>query len=151
MFQICSSKALCSLPACDNFSRYNHTNETSCRKLCGNYPFIKVEEACDKYTHIVIKEVRFFDITVLYPLLKDPSLNLKILHLVRDPRAVGKSRGQALRALAVDNGIVLNTNGTQINDTNYDILRKICESQHVQGGQLQTTSIPKRKIHVGQI
>lgn len=48
--------------------------------------------------------------------------------MVRDPRAVGKSRGQAPRALAGDNGIVLNTNGTQINDTDYNILRKICES-----------------------
>lgn len=43
LFQWYSSKALCSLPACDYFSRYNLTNETACRKLCGNYPFIKVE------------------------------------------------------------------------------------------------------------
>ncbi|XP_056384127.1 carbohydrate sulfotransferase 6-like [Hyla sarda] len=129
LFQWYSSKALCSPPACSSFSRFNLTNETACKNLCGNYPFGKVEESCDKYTHIVVKEVRIFDITVLYPLFKDPSLNLKIIHLVRDPRAVGKSRGQAPRALAGDNGIVLDTNGTKINDTNYDVLRKICESQ----------------------
>ncbi|XP_040264879.1 carbohydrate sulfotransferase 6-like [Bufo bufo] len=128
LFQWYSSKALCAPPACHSFSRYNITNETACKKLCGNDSFSKIEETCDKYTHIVVKEVRFFDITVLYPLLKDPSLNLKILHLVRDPRAVGKSRGRAPRALAGDNGIVLDTNGTKINDTNYEVLRKICES-----------------------
>ncbi|XP_073515212.1 carbohydrate sulfotransferase 5-like [Phyllobates terribilis] len=128
LFQWYSSKALCSPPACDSFSRYNISNGTACRKLCGNSSFSKVEEACDKYSHIVVKELRFLDITVLYPLLKDPSLNLKILHLVRDPRAVGKSRGQAPRALAGDNGIVLDTNGTKINNTNYEVLRKICQS-----------------------
>ncbi|KAM3918944.1 carbohydrate sulfotransferase 5-like [Leptodactylus fuscus] len=127
LFQWFSSKALCSPPACNSFSHYI-TNETICKKLCGDYPFSNVEETCVKYTHIVVKEVRFFDITILYPLLKDPSLNLKILHLVRDPRAVGKSRGQTLKALAGDNGIVLNTNGTKINDTNYEVLGKICSS-----------------------
>ncbi|KAG9475132.1 hypothetical protein GDO78_003542 [Eleutherodactylus coqui] len=126
LFQWYSSRALCSPPACDSFSQYNISNATACRKLCGKYPFGKLSEMCDKYTHIVVKEVRFFDITALYPLLKDPSLNVKILHLVRDPRAVGKSRGQAARALASDNGIVLNTKGKAVNDTNYDILRKIC-------------------------
>ncbi|KAG8563203.1 hypothetical protein GDO81_015975 [Engystomops pustulosus] len=127
LFQWYSSRALCSLPACDAFSPYI-INQTACRKLCGDYLISKVGELCDKYSHIVVKEVRFFDITVLYPLLKDPSLNLKILHLVRDPRAVGKSREQAPRALAGDNGIVLNTNGTKLNDTNYEVLGKICSS-----------------------
>ncbi|XP_069594845.1 carbohydrate sulfotransferase 5-like [Ranitomeya imitator] len=128
LFHWYSNTALCSPPACDSFSRSNITNGTACRKLCGNHSFSKVEEACEKYSHIVVKELRFLDITVLYPLLKDPSLNLKILHLVRDPRAVGKSRGQTPRALAGDNGVVLDTNGTKINDTNYEVLQKICES-----------------------
>ncbi|XP_075044604.1 carbohydrate sulfotransferase 5-like [Mixophyes fleayi] len=129
LFQWYSSRALCSPPACNSFSRYDIMSKTTCRKLCGIYPISKVEQVCDGYSHTVVKEVRFLDLKVLFPLLKDPFLNVKILHLVRDPRAVGKSREQAMKSLAIDNGIMLNTNGRKINDTNYDVLRQICQSQ----------------------
>ncbi|CAI9574462.1 unnamed protein product [Staurois parvus] len=128
LFQWSSSRALCLPPACNTFSRKKIVTDYNCKKYCAKSPFSKVEQSCNAYSHIVLQEVRIFDLKVLYPLLKDPSLNLKILHLVRDPRAVAKSRIQTFRALAVDNGIVLNRNGTKINDTKFLALHEICQS-----------------------
>ncbi|XP_065496921.1 carbohydrate sulfotransferase 5-like [Caloenas nicobarica] len=141
LFQWAVSRALCSAPACDSFQRTDITSEMACKTLCGRYPFSKVEEACKTYSHVVIKEVRFFDLKVLYPLLTDPSLNLKIIHLVRDPRAVVKSREQSVKALARDNGIVLSTNGTKVEDSKYKVMQEICRS-HVQIYETATLKPP---------
>uniref|UniRef100_A0A8C4Y215 Sulfotransferase n=2 Tax=Gopherus evgoodei TaxID=1825980 RepID=A0A8C4Y215_9SAUR len=142
LFQWAVSRALCSAPACDSFQRTDITNEMACKTLCGKYPFSKVEEACKTYSHIVLKEVRFFDLTVLYPLLTDLSLNLKIIHLVRDPRAVAKSREQSVKALARDNGIVLSTNGSKVEDSKYKVMQEICRS-HVQIYETATQKPPR--------
>ncbi|EMP33327.1 Carbohydrate sulfotransferase 5 [Chelonia mydas] len=142
LFQWAVSRALCSAPACDSFQRTDITSEMACKTLCGKYPFSKVEEACKTYSHIVLKEVRFFDLTVLYPLLTDLSLNLKIIHLVRDPRAVAKSREQSVKALARDNGIVLSTNGTKVEDSKYKVMKEICRS-HVQIYETATQKPPR--------
>ncbi|KAI1235670.1 Carbohydrate sulfotransferase 5, partial [Lamprotornis superbus] len=141
LFQWAASRALCSAPACDSFQRTDITSELACKTLCGRYPFSKVEEACKTYSHVVIKEVRFFDLKVLYPLLTDPSLNLKIIHLVRDPRAVVKSREQSVKALARDNGIVLSTNGTKVEDSKYKVMQEVCRS-HVQIYETATLKPP---------
>ncbi|XP_050167461.1 carbohydrate sulfotransferase 6-like [Myiozetetes cayanensis] len=141
LFQWATSRALCSAPACDSFQRTDITSEMACKTLCGRYPFSKVEEACKTYSHVVIKEVRFFDLKVLYPLLTDPSLNLKIIHLVRDPRAVVKSREQSVKALARDNGIVLSTNGTKVEDSKYKVMQEVCRS-HVQIYETATLKPP---------
>ncbi|XP_052542316.1 carbohydrate sulfotransferase 6-like isoform X1 [Tympanuchus pallidicinctus] len=141
LFQWAVSRALCTAPACDSFQRTDITSEMACKTLCGRYPFSKVEEACKTYSHVVIKEVRFFDLKVLYPLLTDPSLNLKIIHLVRDPRAVVKSREQSVKALARDNGIVLSTNGTKVEDSKYKVMQEICRS-HVQIYETATLKPP---------
>uniref|UniRef100_A0A8C5QG00 Sulfotransferase n=1 Tax=Leptobrachium leishanense TaxID=445787 RepID=A0A8C5QG00_9ANUR len=131
LFQWPVSRALCSQPMCDRYQHNGITNETICKNLCARQPFSKIQQACEIYSHVVIKEVRFFDMKVLYPLLADPSLNLKIIHLVRDPRAVVRSREQAVKALARDNGIVLNTSGTRVDDSKYKVMQEICRS-HVQ-------------------
>ncbi|XP_040185515.1 carbohydrate sulfotransferase 5-like isoform X1 [Rana temporaria] len=141
LFQWATSRALCTEPACKFFSRDQITNESACKTLCGKYPFDNIKQVCGMYSHIVIKEVRFFDLKVLYPLLTDPSLNLKIIHLVRDPRAVAKSREQAKKALIRDNGIVLNTNGSKIDDTKYEVIQEICRS-HVQIYETATYKAP---------
>ncbi|XP_072837009.2 carbohydrate sulfotransferase 6 isoform X1 [Pogona vitticeps] len=136
------SRALCTKPACEYFERTEITSERSCKTLCGKYPFSNVEEACKTYSHVVLKEVRFFDLRVLYPLLTDPTLNLKIIHLVRDPRAVVKSREQTVKALTRDNGIVLNTNGTKVDDSQYKVMQEICRS-HVQIYETATLKPPE--------
>uniref|UniRef100_A0ACB8EB25 Carbohydrate sulfotransferase 6 n=1 Tax=Sphaerodactylus townsendi TaxID=933632 RepID=A0ACB8EB25_9SAUR len=141
LFQWAVSRALCTDPACEYFPRTEITSESACKTLCGKYPFSKAEEACRTYSHVVLKEVRFFDLRVLYPLLTDSSLNLKIIHLVRDPRAVVKSREQSVKALARDNGIVLSTNGSKVDDTQYKVLQEICRS-HVQMYETATLKPP---------
>ncbi|XP_050778888.1 carbohydrate sulfotransferase 4 [Gopherus flavomarginatus] len=128
LFQWEASRALCSPPACDHFQRNHIISKTACKTLCGKYPFSKVEEACKTYSHTVIKEVRFFDLTVLYPLLIDPSLNLKIIHLVRDPRAVFHSREKTLTALMYDSNIVVGPQNNQGERGPYNVMQEICRS-----------------------
>jgi hypothetical protein len=123
------SRALCSPPACKFFSRDTIIPHTHCKLLCGQQPFHSAQEACLSYSHVVLKEVRFFNLQVLYPLLTDPSLNLHIVHLVRDPRAVLRSREQTAKALARDNGIVLGTNGTWVEaDPRLRVVSEVCRS-----------------------
>nr|XP_028595609.1 carbohydrate sulfotransferase 5-like isoform X1 [Podarcis muralis] len=141
LFQWAVSRALCTDPVCELFHRTDITSESACKAVCGKSPFSKVEEACKSYSHVVLKEVRIFDLKVLYPLLTDPSLNLKVIHLVRDPRAVVKSREQSAKALARDNGIVLSMNGTKVEDGQYKVLQEICRS-HVQIYETATLKPP---------
>ncbi|XP_044284044.1 carbohydrate sulfotransferase 4 [Varanus komodoensis] len=129
LFQWEASRALCSPPACNSFQRSDIITKDACRTLCGKYPFSKVEEACKTYSHVVLKEVRFFDLKVLYPLLADPSLNLKIIHLVRDPRAVFHSRKNTAALLAHDNKIVVRHQGQAMEpEDSYIVMQEICKS-----------------------
>ena len=50
------------------------------------------EATCRSRRHIAVKTVRISDIGSLKGLITDHSLNVKILHLVRDPRATSNSR-----------------------------------------------------------
>ncbi|NXI43760.1 CHST4 sulfotransferase, partial [Galbula dea] len=129
LFQWETSRALCSPPACDLLSRSDIIPPSKCRTICGKYPFSKVEEACKTYSHVAIKEVRFFDLKVLYPLLTDPSLNLKIIHLVRDPRAVFRSRDNTKANLQRDSNIIVGSQGTQGEMEPYNTMQVICKSQ----------------------
>ncbi|NWR65241.1 CHST4 sulfotransferase, partial [Bucorvus abyssinicus] len=128
LFQWETSRALCSPPACDSFSRSEIIPAGTCKTICGKYPFSKVEEACKTYSHVAIKEVRFFDLKVLYPLLTDPSLNLKIIHLVRDPRAVFRSRENTVAELQHDSDIIVGPQGTKGEMGPYNTMQAICRS-----------------------
>ncbi|NXG73807.1 CHST4 sulfotransferase, partial [Baryphthengus martii] len=128
LFQWETSRALCSPPACDFFSRSDIIPAGSCKTICGKYPFSKVEEACKTYSHVAIKEVRFLDLKVLYPLLTDPSLNLKIIHLVRDPRAVFRSRENTVEDLKRDSSIIVRSQGTKGETGPYNTMQVICKS-----------------------
>ncbi|NWQ92439.1 CHST4 sulfotransferase, partial [Burhinus bistriatus] len=128
LFQWETSRALCSPPACDWFRRSDIISAGNCRTICGKYPFSTVEEACKTYSHVVVKEVRFFDLKVLYPLLSDPSLNLKIIHLVRDPRAVFRSRENTVAELKHDSDIVVGSQHTKGEMGPYNTMQVICKS-----------------------
>ncbi|XP_051884469.1 carbohydrate sulfotransferase 6 [Pristis pectinata] len=133
LFQWEVSRALCSPPMCNHYARTDLSNDLMCKKHCNMTKFFKMEEACKTYSHVVIKEVRFFELKSLFPLFTDPLLNLKIIHLVRDPRAVLKSREKSLYALVRDNGIVLGTEGKQLEKekaeaSNYEVMKEICKS-----------------------
>lgn len=98
--------------------------------------------ACDTYTHVVIKEVRIFDLESLYPLLQDPLLNLHIVHLVRDPRAVLRSREQSQGALSDDNSIILSRRYSSAStDMLYEVMQEICHS-HVRINEKASLKAP---------
>lgn len=131
LFQWDGSRALCSPPACNLFPRDKIIPQAHCRILCHKQPFEVVEEACRTYSHVVLKEVRFFNLQVLYPLLRDPSLNLHIVHLVRDPRAVFRSRERTTNELEIDSHIVMGQHRQKLKkeDQPYYAMQVICQSQ----------------------
>ncbi|XP_052583967.1 carbohydrate sulfotransferase 4 [Peromyscus californicus insignis] len=130
LFQWEQSRALCSSPVCDFFSSDQISSPNNCRMLCAQQPFDKVEKACSSHSHVVLKEVRFFNLQALYPLLTDPSLNLHVVHLVRDPRAVFRSREHTRGDLMIDSRMVLGEHLKMIKETDhpYYVMQIICKS-----------------------
>ncbi|KAM6946027.1 carbohydrate sulfotransferase 6 [Aplochiton taeniatus] len=128
LFMWSHSRALCSPPACALTPRGRLSNETECKRKCDARGLQGAEDACRSYSHVVLKEVRFFELESLYPLLQDPSLDLRIIHLVRDPRAVARSREQSAKGLMQDNGLVLEQGETPVADGQYRVLQEICRS-----------------------
>ncbi|KAM6223793.1 carbohydrate sulfotransferase 4 [Rhynchocyon petersi] len=130
LFQWQTSRALCSPPACSIAPEDRILSQDHCRVLCNQQPFEMVEKACRSHSHVVLKEVRFFNLKSLYPLLRDPSLNLYIVHLVRDPRAVFSSREHTMWELMTDSRIVLGERWQRVQqaDRPYQVMQTICES-----------------------
>ncbi|XP_027884868.1 carbohydrate sulfotransferase 5-like [Xiphophorus couchianus] len=124
VFMWTQSRALCSPPACP----LTATNEIQCRQICHAQDLKKVEETCRAYSHLVIKEVRLFELESLYPLLQDPNLDLRIVHLVRDPRAVIRSREESAKKLRRDNAIILEHRNVPAAEKNYEVMQEICRS-----------------------
>ncbi|XP_006878933.1 PREDICTED: carbohydrate sulfotransferase 4 [Elephantulus edwardii] len=130
LFQWETSRALCSPPACNVVPQGRIISHAHCKILCNQQPFEMVEKACQSHSHVVLKEVRFFSLKSLYPLLRDPSLNLYIVHLVRDPRAVFSSREHTTSELMIDSRIVLGEKWqrAQKEDWPYQVMQTICKS-----------------------
>ncbi|XP_034031588.1 carbohydrate sulfotransferase 5-like [Thalassophryne amazonica] len=122
------SRALCSPPACSLTPRNQISNQTECLKVCGTQGLEGAQDACSTYSHVVLKEVRFFELESLYPLLQDPSLDLRIIHLVRDPRAVVRSRELVFGNFLADNDMVLDKRFVPAKEVDYEIMQKICSS-----------------------
>ncbi|XP_026220944.1 carbohydrate sulfotransferase 6-like isoform X2 [Anabas testudineus] len=128
LFMWSHSRALCSPPACPLTPRTQFSNQTRCHKACDGTSLQGVEEACGTYSHVVLKEVRFFELESLYPLLQDQNLDLRIIHLVRDPRAVMRSREESAGMLAMDSAIVLEQRNVPAGEVQYQVLQEICRS-----------------------
>ncbi|XP_015253422.1 PREDICTED: carbohydrate sulfotransferase 5-like [Cyprinodon variegatus] len=124
LFMWTQSRALCSPPACPLMA----TNHTQCLQRCDAQGLKKVEDTCHGHSHIVIKDVRFFELESLYPLLQDPNLDLRIVHLVRDPRAVMRSRENSAKALRRDNAIVLEHRKVPEANVQYEVMQEVCQS-----------------------
>lgn len=120
------SQVLCAPPACSAFTPSEGYDQTKCYKHCGNASLDLMAEICKTYSHVVMKAVRILDLSVLLPLFRDPALDLRILHLVRDPRAVALSRKYI--DLGIDDKIILKNEGDK-NITISRVMKKICKSQ----------------------
>ncbi|KAK2838323.1 hypothetical protein Q7C36_013137 [Tachysurus vachellii] len=128
IFMWSHSRALCSPPACPPLSPQHTTAQIpECDKHCNVPGLGRAEVACHTYSHVVLKEVRFFELESLFPLLQDPSLDLRIVHLVRDPRAVFRSREESLGSLLRDSSFVLGEK-TLKSDSQQRVMQEICRS-----------------------
>lgn len=141
LFMWSHSRALCSPPVCSLTPRDQFSNQTLCDKKCDSRGLEKVQEACTTYSHVVLKEVRFFELESLYPLFQDPSLDLRIIHLIRDPRAVERSREESVNILATDRAIVLEQNVVSEAEAENQVLQEICRS-HVHIYKKATVNAP---------
>ncbi|KAF7653861.1 hypothetical protein LDENG_00077690 [Lucifuga dentata] len=128
LFMWSHSRALCSPPVCSLTPRGNFSNETECFQACHSQGVQMLEAACSSYSHVVLKEVRFFELESLYPLLRDPSLNLFIIHLVRDPRAVLHSREVTASNFIIDNSLILEQRSVPVAEVQYRVMQEICHS-----------------------
>ncbi|XP_066438178.1 carbohydrate sulfotransferase 6-like [Eleutherodactylus coqui] len=124
------SRALCTYPACSAYMPSEGYDRQNCFYRCVNSSMYRMAEACRMYTHVVIKTVRILDLSILFPLLQDPNLNLRIIHLVRDPRAVALSR-KRFKLLATDDRVLLKNEviSKNMNSIINNVMAKICKSQ----------------------
>ncbi|XP_026221799.1 carbohydrate sulfotransferase 1 [Anabas testudineus] len=97
-FRRSSSHALCSPPVClegGDGAASDQPDETWCPKKCGALNLTLASVSCLSRGHVAIKTVRVPEVRDLRTLSEDPRLDLKIIHLVRDPRAILASRMMA--------------------------------------------------------
>lgn len=128
VFMWSHSRALCSPPACSLTPRGEMSDQPECLKKCAARGLQGAKNACDTYSHVVLKSVRFFELESLYPLLQDPTLNLRIIHLVRDPRAVARSREQSANSFVADDAVVLENRRMPAAEVLYQVMQEICRS-----------------------
>ncbi|KAG7249858.1 hypothetical protein CRUP_029379 [Coryphaenoides rupestris] len=108
------NKVICSPPLCSTGTGTGSRREAAvgmvkeeqCMK-CPRRDMRELERECKKYPVMVIKGVRVLDLNVLVPLIRDPAINLKVLQLFRDPRAVHNSRLKSKQALVKESIQVL--------------------------------------------
>ncbi|XP_032427313.1 carbohydrate sulfotransferase 7 [Xiphophorus hellerii] len=102
------NKVICSEPLCDAHRRHEIglVREDQCAK-CQKRDLRELEKECKKYPVMVIKGVRVLDLSTLVPLMRDPAINLQIIQLFRDPRAVHNSRLKTKQALVKESIQVL--------------------------------------------
>ncbi|XP_068459043.1 carbohydrate sulfotransferase 1-like isoform X2 [Clinocottus analis] len=97
-FRRSSSHALCTPPVCldaGDVAASVTPDETWCPKKCGALNLTQASMSCLSREHVAIKTVRVPEVGDLRILTEDPRLDLKIVHLVRDPRAILASRMMA--------------------------------------------------------
>ncbi|XP_061914035.1 LOW QUALITY PROTEIN: carbohydrate sulfotransferase 3a [Entelurus aequoreus] len=92
LFRRESSSSLCEEKVCtpvikEIFERYRCKN-----RRCGPLNLTLASQSCLSKHHHAIKTVRVHQWETLRPLVEDPRLNVKIIQLVRDPRAILASR-----------------------------------------------------------
>ncbi|KAM5290283.1 carbohydrate sulfotransferase 7 [Glossophaga mutica] len=113
LFRWRTNKVICSPPLCPGAARARAEvgliEDAACERTCPPVALRALEAECRKYPVVVIKDVRLLDLGVLVPLLRDPGLNLKVVQLFRDPRAVHNSRLKSRQGLLRESIQVLRT------------------------------------------
>lgn len=142
VFMWSHSRALCSPPACSLTPHGELSNQPKCLSKCHARGLHRAKDACATYSHVVLKSVRFFELESLYPLLQDPNLNLRIVHLVRDPRAVARSREQSANSLSADDAIILENRHIPAAEVLYQVMQEICRS-HVRINERAFLKVPQ--------
>ncbi|XP_061577252.1 carbohydrate sulfotransferase 5-like isoform X2 [Cololabis saira] len=99
LFMWSHSRALCSPPACPLTPRNQMSSEPQCFQKCD-----------------------------FQGLQKDPKMDLRIIHLVRDPRAVLRSREESAPLLSRDDSIVLEQRKVPAAEVQYQVIQEICRS-----------------------
>uniref|UniRef100_A0A8B9CMU1 Sulfotransferase n=1 Tax=Anser brachyrhynchus TaxID=132585 RepID=A0A8B9CMU1_9AVES len=98
-----TNKVICSAPLCPAAPRprgeVGLIDGAACEQRCPPRALRELEAECRKYPVVVIKDVRLLELGALLPLLREPGLNLRVVQLFRDPRAVHNSRLKAKQAL----------------------------------------------------
>ncbi|XP_028915051.1 carbohydrate sulfotransferase 1 [Ornithorhynchus anatinus] len=99
VFRRGASRALCSPPVCaaSGPPATPPLEEGECVRRCGLLNLTLAAEACRERGHVAIKTVRVPEVGDLRALVEDPRLNLKVIQLVRDPRAILASRSETFR------------------------------------------------------
>ncbi|NXI03000.1 CHST7 sulfotransferase, partial [Pachycephala philippinensis] len=96
------ASVICSPPLCPAAPRprgeIGLVDGASCEETCPPRALRELEAECRKYPVVVIKDVRLLELGALLPLLREPGLNLRVVQLFRDPRAVHNSRLKARQA-----------------------------------------------------
>ncbi|XP_078682089.1 carbohydrate sulfotransferase 1-like [Branchiostoma floridae x Branchiostoma belcheri] len=84
-----SSKALSSPPMCPKSIRWSPSAKLQgCLELSRDM----VSDVCRSKRHVAVKTIRLVDVKSLAPLVRNPRLNVKVVHLIRDPRGIYNSR-----------------------------------------------------------
>ncbi|XP_005390077.1 PREDICTED: carbohydrate sulfotransferase 3 [Chinchilla lanigera] len=92
MFRRGSSRSLCEDPVCTPFVKKVFEKYHCKDRRCGPLNVTLAAEACRRKDHMALKAVRIRQLEFLQPLAEDPRLDLRVIQLVRDPRAVLASR-----------------------------------------------------------
>ncbi|MGH0119728.1 UNVERIFIED_CONTAM: hypothetical protein FKN15_058681 [Acipenser sinensis] len=92
LFRRGSSRSLCEDPVCTPFVKKTFEKYHCKNRRCGPLNLTLAAESCLSKQHRAIKTVRVRQLESLRPLLEDSRLQMKIIQLVRDPRAILASR-----------------------------------------------------------
>lgn len=92
LFRRGSSKSLCEDPVCTPFVKKAFEKYHCKNRRCGPLNMTLAMNACLNKQHVAIKAVRIRQLEFLKTLVEDPRLDMRIIQLVRDPRAVLASR-----------------------------------------------------------
>ncbi|XP_023663942.1 carbohydrate sulfotransferase 3-like isoform X2 [Paramormyrops kingsleyae] len=98
LFRRESSNSLCEKPVCSPFVKKVFERFHCKTRRCGPLNLTLASESCHQKDHRAIKTVRVRQLETLRPLVENPSLDVKLIQLVRDPRAVLASRMVAFSA-----------------------------------------------------